>query len=151
MTITVNTYTIETKLIRDAVCRVVDHARSGPRSCVSVQCGGAGRPSFARVASRAGFRLFASRRAPAPRRRARRRDVVHGEGPCRRTVCLRGSEVCAALPRLLRALSTRRQNMARTRLEYFCKQIFLCIYIIKFDQHGLGVAYKNFRTIIICF
>ena len=148
MRITVNTYTIETKLIRDAVCRVVDHARSGPRSCASVQCGGT-TTAPRRRARRQDVVHDAETLCTAPRRRARRRDVVHGaETSC---CVFAGSEVCAALKGLLRALSTRWQKMARTRLEYFCKKIFLCIYIIKFDLHGLGVAYKNFRTIIICF
>ena len=87
MTITVNTYTIETKSIRDAVCRLVDHARSGPRSCASVQC---------TVWRRgAGLRLLAPRLTPAfvrSCRSARRRAA-----PRRRTLCLRGSKVCAAL------------------------------------------------------
>ena len=91
MRITVNTYTIETKLIRDAVCRLVDHARSGPRSCASVQCGGAG-PARRRHDGVHGAKTSCT----TPRRCARRRDVVHGAetsytAPKRRAVCLLGA------------------------------------------------------------
>ena len=110
--------TVETKLIGGVVGRLMDHARSAlakPWSSAVLalarvyRVAARGRPSFARVARRLSFACVAARAS------ARMACTARAAVLC---VCVgaRFAQLCG-MTRLLRALSTRRQNMARIRLE----------------------------------